>query len=203
MDVTEFDVALIDAVFGLAGREGWPAVSVARAAREAGLDLSRARLRRPGKRAALLLFGAIADEAMLRDVPTDGLTRDTLFDLLMRRIDVLQARRAGVLALFDALPFDPMTAAWLACLSRRSMAWALEAAGLSAEGVAGQLRTKGLLAVWLWTVRAWRNDASPDLTATMAALDAALRRAEQAALSLAPGARNVPPSAGVQPMGEM
>ncbi len=170
---------------------------------EAGLDLARARLRCPGKRTALLLFGAIADQAMLRDAPAEGVARDRLFDLLMRRIDVLQARRAGVLALFDALPFDPMTAAWLACLSRRSMAWALEAAGLSTQGLAGKLRTRGLLAVWLWTVRAWRNDASPDLTSTMAALDAALRRAEQAALSLAPGARVVPPSAGDQAPGEM
>ena len=35
------------------------------------------------------------------------------------------------------------------------------------------------MAVWLWTIRAWRSDESQDLSATMAALDAALRRAER------------------------
>jgi hypothetical protein len=57
----------------------------------------------------------------------------------------------------------------------------LEAAGLSASGLRGEMRVKGLVAVWLWTLRAWQADESEDLSVTMAALDAALRRAEQAA----------------------
>ena len=61
------------------------------------------------------------------------------------------------------------------------MRWMLEAAGIPTRGVRGELRVKGLVAVWLWTIRAWRADDSEDLSATMAALDAALRRAEQAA----------------------
>ena len=40
---------------------------------------------------------------------------------------------------------------------------------------------KGLLAVWLWTIRTWRTDDSNDLSATMAALDVALQRAESTA----------------------
>jgi hypothetical protein len=40
---------------------------------------------------------------------------------------------------------------------------------------------KGLVAVWLWTMRTWRGDETEDLSATMAALDSALRRAERAA----------------------
>ena len=107
--------------------------------------------------------------------------RDRLFDLLMRRIDALQAHRAGVLALLRALPADPPTALLLALATRRSMRWMLEAAGIPTRGIHGELRVKGLVAVWLWTVRAWRADDNEDLAATMAALDAALRRAEQAA----------------------
>ena len=61
------------------------------------------------------------------------------------------------------------------------MRWMLEAAGIPARGVRGELRVKGLVAVWLWTIRAWRADDTEDLSATMAALDTALRRAEQAA----------------------
>jgi hypothetical protein len=107
--------------------------------------------------------------------------RDRLFDLLMRRIDALQAHRGGVLALLRALPGEPPTALLLTLATRRSMRWMLEAVGIPTRGINGELRVKGLLAVWLWTIRAWRTDESEDLSATMAALDAALSRADRAA----------------------
>jgi hypothetical protein len=60
------------------------------------------------------------------------------------------------------------------------MGWMLEGAGIAARGPRGRLRRKGLLGVWLWTLRVWQRDDSEDLSATMAALDQALARAEQA-----------------------
>jgi hypothetical protein len=99
----------------------------------------------------------------------------------MRRIDALQAHRAGVLALLRALPADPPTTLLLALATRRSMRWMLEAAGITTRSLRGELRVRGLVAVWLWTIRAWRIDETEDLSATMAALDTALRRAESAA----------------------
>jgi AcrR family transcriptional regulator len=181
MDDSEFDRALIAAAFGLAAEQGWRSVSVAAAARAAGLPLARARERFPGRSSILLRFGRAADQAALAETPSAGPVRDRLFDLLMRRIDAFQAQRAGVLALLRALPAEPPTALMLALATRRSMRWMLEAAGLSASGLRGEMRVKGLVAVWLWTLRAWQADESEDLSATMAALDAALRRAEQAA----------------------
>jgi ubiquinone biosynthesis protein COQ9 len=181
MDDTQFDTALIAAAFQLAAEQGWRAVNVAAAARAAGLPLARARERFPGRSAILLRFGRSADQLALAEPPSDGPARDRLFDLLMRRIDAFQTHRAGVLALLHALPAEPPTALLLALATRRSMRWMLEAAGLSAGGLRGELRVKGLVAVWLWTMRAWRADETEDLSATMAALDAALRRAEQAA----------------------
>jgi ubiquinone biosynthesis protein COQ9 len=87
-----------------------------------------------------------------------------------------------VLALLRALPAEPPIALLLALATRRSMRWMLQAAGvLPTSGVRGELRVKGLVAVWLWTIRAWRSDESQDLSATMSALDVALRRAESAA----------------------
>jgi hypothetical protein len=134
----------------------------------------------------LLRFGRLADMAALGEASgssetgTGESTRDQLFAMVMRRIDVLQAHRAGVLALLRWLHRNPMTALMLAAATRRSMAWLLEAAGLSSTGLRGGLRTKGLLAVWFYTVRAWERDESADLSATMAALDQALRRAGRA-----------------------
>lgn len=181
MDDAAFDRALIAAAFQLAAEKGWRKVSVAAAARAGALSLVRARERFPGRSVILLRFGRLADQNALAEAPTDGSARDRLFDLLMRRIDVLQSHRPGIMALLDALPAEPPTAFLLTLATRRSMRWMLDAAGIPTSGVNGELRVKGLLAVWLWAIRAWRNDQSGDLSATMAALDAALQRAERAA----------------------
>ena len=180
MDDSDFDRALIASAFDLAARHGWRGVSVIEAARVAGLQPSRARARFPGRAAILLRLGVFADQAAL-DQPADGPVRDRLFDMIMRRFDMLEAHRAGVLALLDALPTEPGTALLLANATRRSMRWLLESAGFDTHGVTGELHTKGLLGVWLWTLRAWRHDESADMAATMSALDHALKRAEQVA----------------------
>jgi AcrR family transcriptional regulator len=181
MDDLEFDRALITAALELAAQRGWHRVSVAQAARHAGLPLDRARTRFPGRLAVLFRFVRMADRAALATVTEEGAARDRLFDMLMRRIDVLQAHRAGVLAVMRALPCDPPAALLLAAANLRSMGWMLEGAGISATGPFGMLRAKGLLAVWVWTLRAWRRDTSDDLAPTMAALDKALTQAGQAA----------------------
>jgi len=194
MDDAAFDRALIAAAFQLAAEQGWRRVSVAAAARAAGLPLARARERFAGKTSLLLRFGRLADQAALAETPPDGTTRDRLFDLVMRRIDALQAHRAGVLALLRALPADPPTALLLTLATRRSMRWLLQAAEIPTGGINGELRVKGLMAAWLWTIRAWRGDETEDLSATMAALDVALQRAEQAAEWLGWRARPEPAS---------
>jgi ubiquinone biosynthesis protein COQ9 len=164
MDDTEFAPAQIAAAFDLAATRGWLQVS---------------------NRCALLRgFGALADQAALDGI-AEGPIRDRLFDIVMRRIDVLQAHRGGVIALLRALPFDPAAAFVLATASLASMAKLLHGAGIEAGGIKGALRTKAMLAVWLWTVRAWQSDTSEDLSATMVALDQALTRAEQAEATFA------------------
>lgn len=180
MDNAEFNSALIASAFSLAAERGWSGVTIAQAARDADLPLARARLRFPTRCVVLLRFGGLADEAALSLATDEGAPRDRLFDILMRRIDFLQRHRTGVLALLRHLPADPPLALALAAASLCSMGWMLEGAGISARGPHGTLRAKGLLAVWLWTLRAWRRDDSDDLAATMAALDQALLRAEQA-----------------------
>jgi ubiquinone biosynthesis protein COQ9 len=190
MSDIDFDSALIASFFRLVAEKGWTQTSVADAARTATLSLAEARARFPGRAVVLLRLGRAADQAALADAASDGSVRDKLFDLLMRRFDALQAHRAGVAALLRALPSDPPTALLLSCATHRSMRWMLQAAGVSTAGVRGELRIRGLVAVWLWTLRAWERDDSADLSGTMAALDAALRRAERFAgwLGGGPGA---------------
>jgi ubiquinone biosynthesis protein COQ9 len=179
MEDTEFDRALIAAAFDQAALTGWRNLSVADATRAAGLPLDRARARFPVPALVLVRFGRLADQAALAEVPTEPLARDRLFDLLMRRFDVLQHHREGMLALLQALPANPPLALALSAATARSMGWMLEAAGVSAQGLAGCLRVTGLVGVWLYALRAWKDDASADLAGTMAALDKALDRAEK------------------------
>jgi ubiquinone biosynthesis protein COQ9 len=180
LDDRAFDVALVGAAFDMAEASGWERVSVAGAARLAGLKLDRARARFPGRGAVLLRFGSLADQAALVAVGSDMAPREVLFDLLMARFDVLQQHRGGVLALLRALVLRPGASLLLAAATRDSMRWMLEAAGVPVGGVVGRLRVDGLTAAWFYVLRAWTRDESADLTATMAALDRALSRAMQA-----------------------
>ncbi len=179
--MTEVSPELMAACFSQIAVGGWYRFSVAEAAQVAGIPLDAAR-RQIGCRAGFLLaFGRMADAAAVAGAQGEGAPRDRLFDVLMRRIDVLQAHRDGVTALLKGVMFDPAAALLLATASLSSMGWLLAAAGLEASGPLGQLRRKGLLAVWLWTVRAWQRDTSEDLSATMAALDQSLGKAGQIA----------------------
>ena len=178
MEQTAFDQAFIRAAFARAGEVGWDRLDLVAAARVAGLPVDAVRRRFPNRGAILMRFGVEADAAALAGAPATGAERERLFDIVMRRIDAFQVHRAGLLALFDHLPRDPGLTALLSAASLRSMAWLLQAAGIPTAGARGCLRVQGMFGVWLYTLRAWRRDDSPDLPATMAALDRALGRAQ-------------------------
>ena len=106
----EFDHALVAAALAEAAETGWRTMSIAAAARRAELPLARARSRFPVRLAVLMRLGEQADRTALEGAGAEGdaasplPARELLFDMLMRRLDVLQEHRMGVLALFEALP---------------------------------------------------------------------------------------------------
>jgi AcrR family transcriptional regulator len=181
MSHSDFDTALITAAFRIAGEQGWPSVTVAAAARAADLSLAEARERFPDRSTLLLRFGRMIDRMALGGAAPEGTVRECLFELLMRRYDALQPHRAGVKSLMRALPTDPPHALLLHVATHRSMRWMLQAAGVTAAGLRGELQTKGLAAVWYWGLRTWERDETEDLTATMATVDSALARADRVA----------------------
>jgi len=185
----DHDATLVAACFAQIAARGWTRLSIPVAARDAGIPLDAARRLIPDRFSLLMHFGALADAHALKDAPPEGNAHDRLFDVTMRRIDFLQAHRDGVIALLQAVPFDPLAATLLVATTLRSMGWLLAAAGIEATGARGGLRAAGMMGVWGWTVRAWQRDTSDDLAATMAALDDALRRAESADGWLAGGRR--------------
>jgi ubiquinone biosynthesis protein COQ9 len=180
------DARLVAGLWRVVARHGWAGLTMGRVSAASGVPLAELRRRCPTPFALLALHGRVTDQQVLAGtVPDSGDSpRERLFDVLMRRVDVLQPHRRGVLRLMDEAALDPFLGLPLLAALPGSMAWMLEAARIGTDGFGGALRANGLVAVWLYTLRAWARDATEDLGATMAALDRALDRAEQAARTI-------------------
>lgn len=191
------------AALALASERGWRSLSLREIAARAEVPLLDVYLAVPSKTALLSRLIGSSDRAVLAAggaTMTDS-ARDRLFDVLMRRFDSLQSRRQGMVAILRDLPCDPLALLCLLPRFARSMAWMLEAAGISSVGLAGSLRIKGLALVYLNALRVWLEDDSPDMARTMAAVDKGLRRAEQLLRSL-PGVSRRSASGGPPPSAE-
>jgi len=186
MSTTSSDEALIAALWRVIAAHGWPGLTMRRLAAEAGIDTASLRERFPTRLGLLFLHGRMMDQAVLAGtIPGQGGTeRDRIFDVLMRRLDAMQPHREGILRLFEDMRRDPALALALAPHIGIAMRWMLEAAEVEGKSCEARLLALGLAGVWLATIRAWARDDSPDMGATMAALDSALDRAERIARPL-------------------
>jgi AcrR family transcriptional regulator len=173
---------IIDAAFARIATDGWRRLSLAAVAAEAGLPILRVYRSFASKQAILCGFFRRVDEAVLAEPPAaeqDERPRDRAFDLLMRRFDALRPYRPALDVLRRELAGDPVAALCGGAALLRSMRWMLEAADIATGGLRGAVAVKLTAAAYLSTVRVWQRDDSPDLTQTMAALDARLRRIER------------------------
>jgi ubiquinone biosynthesis protein COQ9 len=174
--------ALREALLRMTAAGGWRDLSYADIAKDAGLSLAAAYQAYPSKGAILTGIGRDIDArlfASLEEDPLDGSARDRLFDLLMRRFDILSDQKEAYAALAWELPRTPVEASCLALQLRRSLANTLEAAGLSASGLRGAFRIEGLGAIYACALRVFLRDDSADLSKTMAELDKRLGQVER------------------------
>jgi len=172
---------IVDAALELAAERGWRQIGLADIAAAAGMSLAELYRVHRSKGAVLDAFRRSVDERVLAGIDGGDETespRDRLFDVLMRRFDVLKPHRAAIAALMRDGSRDPLAVVGTLCSLSRSMSWMLEAAGISTAGPLGRLRAQGLAAIWLGTLPTWVRDDSEDLARTMAALDRNLKRAE-------------------------
>jgi len=170
-----------DAALQLAAEGKWNALALADIAAAAKLSLADVYAVYPSKNAILAAVSREVDHrvlAGLEDAAGES-PRDRLFDVLMKRFDALAAHRGGLVTVARDAARDPLAVLCGAQQLRQSMALMLEAAGISSSGLAGELRTKGLTAIYLATMRDWFRDDTADKARTMAALDGRLRRAER------------------------
>ena len=119
-----------------------------------------------------VLAGASAD--MAEEPP-----RERLFDVLMRRIEVMAPYREATRSLLQVgvVQSGPRLGAQRA---RGALAdWMLTAADIDAAGPRGAIRAQGLAALFADVLRTWVDDDDEGLARTLAALDRALARGQR------------------------
>lgn len=172
---------ILDAVLELAPVTGWHGLSMAEIAAEAEVSLDQVHAAFPTKAGLLAGLLTRTDRKVLAEGPADReeTVRDRLFEVIMRRFDALASHRHAISAILRDLPADPVAGLDMLPRFANSMAWMLEAAGLSPSGLRGAVRIKGLAVIYLATLRVWLEDDSEDQARTMAALDRNLKTAER------------------------
>ena len=179
--------AIIESALALAAERGWTRVGLGDIAEAAEVSLAELRADFPSKHAIVAAHFANIDRDVLaaRDPEMAGRpATERLFDVIMKRFDLMNARREGVVAIVRSGPCNPEAILCEPVRLRRSMRWMLEAADLSSAGLRGQLRIKALCALYLSMLRVWLHDDSEDMARTMAVLDRRLRRLDRCTRAL-------------------
>ncbi len=179
--------AIIESALTLAASRGWARVGLGDIAEAAGVSLAELRAEFSSKAAIVAAYFANIDREVLaaRDPEMAGRpATERLFDVLMKRFDLLNAHREGAVAIVRSTPPDLEAMLCASLALRRSMRWMLEAADLSSAGLRGQLRAKALCALYLSMLRVWLHDDSEDMARTMAVLDRRLKRLDRMTRSL-------------------
>lgn len=171
----------------VAADQAWDQVTLGDIADEAGVSLAELFDVVQDKMDILVLFGRMIDRRVLEVIgePDPSISaRDQLFDILMERYEILNDYRPGLMSILHSFKYDPKQVMFSAPYLCRSMSWMLEAAGMETSGIRGAARVAGLTALYVKVLRTWKDDDTPDLGATMAALDKDLSRMEQVANTL-------------------
>ena len=103
--------------------------------------------------------------------------RDRLFDVLMRRLEVLAPHKDAIRSIMRSARRNPGLALALNAMAVRSQKWMLEAAGIGASGPRGALRAQGAALMFARVMSLWIDDAEDSNDRAMAALDRGLASA--------------------------
>ena len=174
---------VLDAALKLASGMPWRDISMEMIAEKSGASLGRVYELFPSRMALLNAFIRRTDKAVLAGHDFGDASepvRERLLDVIMRRLDALASYKDAVASITRDLGRDPDALLCAGPAFMNSMAWSLEAAGVSASGLPGIVRTKGLAAIYLSAIRVWLRDDTQDQSETMAYIDKNLKRAESA-----------------------
>lgn len=172
---------IVKAALELGAQQGWRETRMADIAEASGLSLNEVYKLTPSKMHIVSAFLRELDGQMIagNDPAIAGEpARDRLFDVIMRRFDLLGPRKAGVAAILKDVRARPLVWACAWPMFARSLAWILETAHIGSDGISGVLRIKGLGVIMLGAMKVWLSDDSDDMAKTMTYVDRQLARAD-------------------------
>jgi AcrR family transcriptional regulator len=175
---------IIDAFMGLLAEAPIERIGMADVGAKAGVSLADLRAEFASTFAILAAHVKALDRAVLSGGGADMADespRERLFDVLMRRIELLAPHRQSVRSLMRSARCNPGLALALNALTVNSQQWMLAAAGIDASGPKGMLRAQGLALLFANVLRIWVDDEDEGLAGTLAALDRELARGQRLA----------------------
>ncbi len=172
----------IDAFMALLAEKPFEQIALSDIAGTAGLSLAELRAEFRSAFSILAAHSKEIDRAVLAGGDADmeeETARERLFDVLMRRLELLAPHKEAVRSLLRSACSNPALA--LACngLAVRSQQWMLAAAGIGSSGPKGVVRAQGLALSFANVLRTWVDDEDEGLARTLAALDRELARGQR------------------------
>ena len=151
-------------------------------ATQAGITLAECRAEFGSVLSIWAAFVKNVDRAVLAGADPDMADeppRERLFDVLMRRFEIVEPHREALRSLTRSLACNPGLAVALNPIAVRSQVWMLTAAGIDSAGLRGMVRAQGLAMLFASVLRTWIDDDDPGHAKTLAALDRALARGQR------------------------
>jgi AcrR family transcriptional regulator len=173
---------IVEAFFGLLAEHPFEDIGYADIAARAGVSLASLRQEFGSKFPIVVAFVKAVDRKVLAGGEADMAEeppRERLFDVLMRRLEVLSPYRAAIRSLMRSARRHPSLAFAFNSLAVRSQQWMLTAANIDAAGPRGIVRAQGLALLFAGVLRTFVHDEDEGLARTMAALDRALARGQR------------------------
>ena len=173
---------IVAAFLALLAEKPFEDIGLADIAGRASVSLAQLRGEFPSTLAILAAHMKATDRAVLAEDFSDMVeepARERLFDVLMRRVEILAPHREALRSLLRAARRNPPLALALNALAVRSQQWMLTAAGINASGPRGMIRAQSLAVLFSSVLRTFIDDEDSGLARTMAALDRALARGQR------------------------
>jgi AcrR family transcriptional regulator len=170
------------AAFALAERMEWSAIGMRAIAAQAGIGLPELMHHASSKSSILQTFARDIDEAMLlmfQRYPAEGEPHDRIFDVMLKRLEILGPYRAVIASVLRSRKVDPGEAVRMLQSVSESIGWMVTAARVEEEPAWQSLGRFGLMRAYLRALSVWAKSDDPGMTRSMAALDRALRDSER------------------------
>jgi AcrR family transcriptional regulator len=172
----------VAAFLALLAEHPFEQIGMAQIASGAGLSLAELRAEFASTLGILAAHIKEVDRKVLAGQDTDMAEespRERLFDVLMRRLEILAPHKEAVRSLVRSACRNPGLALALNGLAVRSQQWMLTAADIGASGPKGMLRAQGLALLFANVLRTWIDDDDEGHARTLAALDRELARGQR------------------------